>query len=75
MGLRDAFGIIVVARAVGAASDVALQPKDVIRSLNNWQMLTVQALKDALGALMSGSLVTLQIQRDGRLTYVSFTLE
>jgi serine protease Do len=74
-GLRDAFGIIVVARAVGAASDVPLQPKDIIRSLNNRQMLTVQALRDALGALMPGSPVTLQIQRDGRLTYVSFTLE
>ena len=32
-----------------------LQPKDVIRSLNNRQMLTLQALKDALGALMPGS--------------------
>ena len=74
-GLRDAFGIIVVARAAGAASDVPLQPKDIIRSLNNRQMLTLQALRDALGALMPGSPVTLQIQRDGRLTYVSFTLE
>jgi len=54
---------------------VPLQPKDIIRSLNNRQMLTVQALKDALGALTPGSPVTLQIQRDGRLTYVSFTLE
>jgi serine protease Do len=74
-GLRDAYGIIVVARAMGAAGDVPLQPKDIIRSLNNRQMLTVQALKDALGALTPGSPVTLQIQRDGRLTYVSFTLE
>jgi serine protease Do len=74
-GLRDAFGIIVVARAMGAAGDVPLQPKDIIRSLNNRQMLTVQALRDALGTLMPGSPVTLQVQRDGRLTYVSFTLE
>jgi serine protease Do len=74
-GLRDAFGIIVVARSAGSASDVPLQPKDIIRSLNNRQMLTLQALRDAVGALMPGSPVTLHIQRDGKLTYVSFTLE
>ncbi len=74
-GLRDPFGIIVVARASGAAGDVPLQPRDIIRTLNNRQMLTLQALRDAVGALMPGSPVTLQIQRAGRLTYVSFTLE
>ena len=30
-GLRDPYGIIVVARAAGAASDVALQPRDIVR--------------------------------------------
>jgi serine protease Do len=74
-GLRDPFGIIVVARAAGAASEVPLQPRDIIRSLNNRQMLTLQALRDASGAVVPGSPVTLQIQRDGRLMYVSFTLE
>jgi serine protease Do len=74
-GLRDPSGIIVVARAAGATSDVALQPRDVIRSLNNRPMPTLQALRDALGALMPGAPVTLQIQREGRLMYVSFTLE
>ena len=33
-GLRDPLGVIVVARAAGAASEVPLQPKDVIRSVN-----------------------------------------
>jgi serine protease Do len=74
-GLRDPYGIIVVARAAGAGGDAPLQPRDIIRSLNNRQMPTVQALRDAVGALMPGSPVTLQIQRDGRLMYVSFTLE
>jgi serine protease Do len=74
-GLRDPFGVIVVARAAGAAGEVPLQPKDIIRSVNNRQMLTLQALRDAVGALTPGSPVTLQIQRDGKLTYVSFTLD
>ena len=74
-GLRDPYGIIVVARAAGATSDVPLQPRDVIRSLNNRQMPTLQALRDALRALTPGTPVTLQIQREGQLMYVSFTLE
>ena len=74
-GLRDPYGIVVVARAAGAASEVPIQPRDVIRSLNNRQMTTIQALKDAVRALTPGMPVTLQIQREGRLMYVSFTLE
>jgi serine protease Do len=74
-GLRDPFGIIVVARAAGAASDVPLQPRDIIRSVNTRLTVTLLALKDALGSLTPGSPVTLQIQREGRLMYISFTLE
>ena len=74
-GLRDPYGIIVVARAAGASSEVPIQPRDIIRSLNNQQMVTLQVLKDAVHALKPGSAVTLQVQRDGKLMYVSFTLE
>jgi serine protease Do len=74
-GLRDPYGVIVVARAAGAASEVPLQPRDVIRSLNSLQIATLQGLKDGVHALKPGSAVTLQIQRDGRLMFLSFTLE
>ena len=74
-GLRDPYGVIVVARAAGAASEVPLQPRDIIRSVNNQQITTLQGLKDTMHALKSGAAVTLQVQREGRLTYVSFTLE
>jgi serine protease Do len=74
-GLRDPYGVIVVARAAGAASEVPIQPRDVIRSLNNKQTSTLQALRDAMHALAPGTPVTLQIQREGRLMYVSFTFE
>ena len=40
-GLRDPYGVIVVARAAGATSEVPLLPRDVIRSLNNRQMPTL----------------------------------
>ena len=38
-------------------------------------MTTLQSLRDALRALTPGTPVTLQVQREGRLMYVSFTLE
>jgi S1-C subfamily serine protease len=74
-GLRDPYGVIVVARAAGPSSDVPLQPRDVIRSLNSQQIATLQGLKDAVHTLKPGTAVTLQIQRDGRLMFLSFTLE
>jgi serine protease Do len=74
-GLRDPYGIIVVARAAGGSSDVPLQPRDIIRRLNNQQLSTLQSLRDGLGAVTPGAPVTLQIQREGRLMYVPFTLE
>jgi serine protease Do len=71
--LRDPFGIIVVAKTMSA--DTPLQPRDVIRSLNNQQTYTLQALRNVLGTVKRGSPIVLQIQRDGRLMFVSFTLE
>jgi serine protease Do len=74
-GLRDPNGIIVVARTAGGASEVPLQPKDVIRRVNNLQISTLQQLRDATRQLTPGAPVTLQIQRESRLMYVSFTFE
>jgi len=74
-GLRDPYGIIVVARAAGPGSEVPLQPRDIIRTVNRRQLTTLQSLRDALRALTPGTPVTLQVQREGRLMYVSFTLE
>jgi serine protease Do len=74
-GLRDPYGVIVVARAAGATSDVPILPRDVIRSLNNRPISTLQSLRDAMHSLIPGTPVVLQIQREGRLMYVSFTLE
>jgi S1-C subfamily serine protease len=74
-GLRDPQGIIVVARTAGATSDVPILPRDVIRSLNNRPTATLQALRDAVHAVKPGTPATLQIQREGRLMYLSFTLE
>jgi len=74
-GLRDPFGIVVVARAAGAAGDVPLQPGDVIRSLNTYPMTTLDRLRTAVKSNPPGSPIVLQVQRDGKLLYVPITLE
>src|SRR5262245_5589596 len=74
-GLRDPNGVIVVARAAGAAGDVPILAGDVIRTVNNRPILTLQGLRDAVHAVNAGNPLTLQIQREGRLMYVSFTLD
>ena len=64
-----------MARVSGAKTEIPLQPRDVIRSVNNKMVITLRSLQDAVRALTPGSPVTLQIQREGKLTFVSFTYE
>jgi serine protease Do len=73
--LRDPFGIIVAARSSDASGEIPLNTGDVIRTLNGQPMTTIERLRAALGELKPGTPVVLQIQRDDRLLYVSFTLE
>ena len=73
--LRDPYGIIVAARAAGAASEVPLLTGDVIRSLNGAPMTTLDALRAALKAVPPGGPIVLQIQRDDKLQFLAFTLE
>jgi len=73
--LRDPYGIIVAARAAGAAAEIPLTTGDVIRSLNGEPMNTLDKLRAALQALPPGAPIVLQIQRDGKLQFVTFTLE
>jgi serine protease Do len=74
-GLRDPFGIIVVARATEAGADIPLTVADVIRTLNGQPMTTLDRLRSALGALQPGAPGVLQIQRDQRLLYLALTLD
>jgi serine protease Do len=73
--LRDPFGIIVAARSSDASGEIPLQTGDVIRTLNGEPMTSLDKLRAALRALKPGSSVAIQIQRDEKLLYVSFTLE
>lgn len=74
-GLRDPYGVIVAARAAGTTTEVPLLPNDIIRAMNNRQVSTLDGLREAVRAVPAGKSVTLQVQREGRLLYVSFTRE
>jgi serine protease Do len=74
-GLRGPYGIIVAARAAGATTEVPLLVGDVIRDLNGKPMNTLDTLRSTLRSLPAGAPVTLQLQREGKLIYLSFTLD
>jgi len=74
-GLRSPYGIIVAAKAAGSTGDVPLVPGDVIKQFNGEPITTLAKLRDALKAVTPGSPVVLQIQRDTRLQFLSFTLD
>ena len=73
--LRDPFGIVVAARSTGAKVEVPLLTGDVIRTLNGQPMTTLDRLRNALKALSPGAPVALQIQRDQKLLFISFTMD
>jgi len=73
--LRDPFGILVAARSAGASVEVPLSAGDVIRTLNGQPMTTLDRLRATLKALPPGAPVALQIQRDQKLLFISFTLD
>ena len=73
--LRNPFGIIVAARSAGAAVEVPLNTGDVIRMVNGQPMTTLDRLRTALNSLPPGAPIALQIQRDQKLLFISFTLD
>ncbi len=73
--LRDPYGLIVAARAAGGAGEIPLTTGDVIRSFNGQPMTTLDRLRAALKTLPPGAPIVLQIQRDGQLQFVTFSLE
>ena len=73
--LRDPFGIIVAARSNLGGNEVPLAAGDIIRTFNGERMTTLDGLRAALKALPPGAPVVLQIQRDQKLQFLSFTLD
>jgi serine protease Do len=74
--LRRPSGIIVAALAANLLEvQTDLQPGDVIHALNEQRIETLAALRDGLRAIPSGSPGVLQIERSGKLMYVTFEMD
>jgi serine protease Do len=70
--LRHEYGIIVAARTSGAAHDVPVLPGDVIVSMNDVPTMTLDYLRTALKRLGPADPVVLQVEREGKLMFLSF---
>jgi len=73
--LRHKYGIIVAARSSGGGRDVPLMQGDVILSVNTVPTITLDSVRQALKRLARTDPVVLQIERDGKLMYLTFSLD
>jgi serine protease Do len=74
--LRKHYGVVVAARGGDSAySGDTLQLGDVIYSVNNLPVTGVASLRKQLDQLKDASSLVLQVERGGRLTYVTLEME
>ena len=75
-GLRLPLGIAVLGRSLPSqVADMPLVAGDVIHAVNGRLVATFQDLRAAVDSLAPRAPVALQIERAGRLMFVTFTLE
>jgi serine protease Do len=74
---RVSSGVVVVSTVAGAldSREGGLSPGDVVHSVNRKPIATVAELRAALDAVSPGDPVVLQLERDGALMYLAFTVE
>ena len=74
--LRLPYGVVVLGRAQRSrGANTSLAAGDVIHAVNGAAIATFQQLNAAMNELEPNSPVALQIERGGRLMFVSFALE
>jgi len=74
--LREPSGVIVVARAVASGTpETSLATGDVIHAINGVTVISLEFLRSELEHIKPDHPVALQIEREGRLMYLSFQLE
>ncbi len=76
-GLRNSYGVLVAAgsSATDLTSGTGLQPGDVIYSVNQDPVATVEALRKKVNEFKPGDEVAMQIERSGRLMFVTVEIE
>jgi serine protease Do len=74
--LRIASGVLVTSTISNRlAVDSGLMEGDVIHSLNRTPITSVEILKDAFNKLQPGEPAAMQVERNGKLTYLTFETE
>jgi serine protease Do len=74
--LRKHYGVVVAARGGDSAySGDSLQLGDVIYALNNAPVTDVASLKKQLTQLKAAEAIVLQVERNGRLMYITLEVE
>ncbi len=74
--LRSSTGVLVTSTVANRlAVDSGLQEGDVIHSLNRTPIKNMENLRTAFGNLKPGDPVALQVERAGRLTFLTFEME
>jgi serine protease Do len=74
--LRKKYGVVVAARAGDAAfSGGPLETGDVIYAVNTEPVTSIQALRQAIHGLKENDALVLQIERDGRLRFITLESE
>jgi S1-C subfamily serine protease len=71
-GLRSRAGVLVAGRVARSEVRTGLGVGDLIRSVNGTSVETVETLRSLLQKYQSGESVVLQIERHGKLRYLSF---
>jgi len=75
-GLRHTFGLVIAAESSDSPySGESLKVGDVIYEVNHVPAVTIRAVTSTLAALKSGDPAVIQVERDGRLMYVTLELE
>jgi serine protease Do len=76
-GLRNAYGVVVAAgsTATDFTTGTGLQPGDVIYSVNTAPVSSVEALRKKVDEFKPGDEVVMQIERSGRLMFVTVEIE
>jgi len=74
--LRIPSGVVVLGRAADLfGPSIGLTTGDVIHTINNRPVDTVDNLRSALSQLKSGDAVALQVERQGKLQFLAFEID
>jgi S1-C subfamily serine protease len=72
--LRIPSGVLVAARRLELAADSPLRAGDVIHAVNTFTVPSLDILRVLLDGLQPDSRITLQIERDHRLMFVTMVV-